>query len=121
MPVAASSAGQPSLMELMSFGGAAPETNNGRLAMLGFVAALFAELASGESVVKQLADEPTGIALAFILFSAATLIPLTRGQTGEAEAFGPFTAAAEKLNGRAAMIGFAALLIVEGVRGAARF
>ena len=36
------------LADVMSFGGAGPETINGRLAMLGFVAALFAELSSGE-------------------------------------------------------------------------
>lgn len=36
------------------------ELINGRLAMLAFVAALGAELSSGESVLRQLADEPTG-------------------------------------------------------------
>ena len=36
------------------------ELINGRLAMLAFVAALGAELSSGESVLRQLGDEPTG-------------------------------------------------------------
>lgn len=48
--------------------------------MLGFVAALGAELASGESVLKQVSDEPTLITLTFILFIAASLVstsPLT--------------------------------------------
>lgn len=38
---------------LMAFDGPAPEIVNGRLAMLGFVAALGAELSSGESVMMQ--------------------------------------------------------------------
>ncbi len=44
----------------MAFSGAAPEVTNGRLAMLGFVSAVAAELASGESVLKQWSEEPTG-------------------------------------------------------------
>jgi hypothetical protein len=34
---------------------------------------------------------------------------------------GPFTPAAEMLNGRVAMIGFATLLIIEGIRGVPLF
>jgi hypothetical protein len=37
----------------MAFSGAAPETTNGRLAMLGFIAAVGAELSSGEGVLRQ--------------------------------------------------------------------
>jgi len=48
-------------------------------------------------------QEPTGIALAFIIFMAASLVPMTRG--AKAEAFGPFTPNAELINGRAAMVG----------------
>lgn len=99
----------------MAFSGPGPELANGRLAMLGFVAAVGAELSSGESVLKQWGSEPTLIALTFITFMAASLVPLTRG--AKTEAFGPFTPAAEMLNGRAAMIGFAALLGAELVRG----
>lgn len=43
----------PQLSELMAFNGA-PELINGRLAMLGVVAAIGAELASGTSVLQQL-------------------------------------------------------------------
>jgi hypothetical protein len=38
---------------LMAFDGAAPELINGRLAMLGFLAALGAEVASGQGVIQQ--------------------------------------------------------------------
>jgi hypothetical protein len=34
--------------EIMAFNGKAPEITNGRLAMLGFLAAVAAELATGE-------------------------------------------------------------------------
>lgn len=46
--------------QLMAFSGPAPELINGRLSMLAFVAALGAELASGEPVLRQLSEEPTG-------------------------------------------------------------
>ena len=45
-----------------------------RLAMLGFVAALGAELSTGDTVLKQLSVEPTGIILTFITFAAASLV-----------------------------------------------
>lgn len=46
--------------QLMAFSGPAPELINGRLSMLAFVAALGAELSSGEPVLRQLGQEPTG-------------------------------------------------------------
>ncbi|PRW50936.1 Carotene biosynthesis-related CBR [Chlorella sorokiniana] len=116
------SAANPQAMsfgQLMAFSGPAPELINGRLSMLAFVAALGAELASGEPVLRQLGEEPTGVFLAVITFAAASLIPMLN--SAERKPFGPFTPAAEMLNGRAAMIGFAALLVVEAVRGTALF
>ena len=116
---AESAVAEMSIADLMAFSGPAPEIINGRLAMLAFVSALFAELSSGETVVSQFKDEPTGVLLTFVLFASASLIPMIQGTTREA--FGPLTPKAEELNGRAAMIGFAALLIVEGVKGRALF
>eukprot|EP00983_Pelagomonas_calceolata_P062524 1147336-Pelagomonas_calceolata.AAC.1 len=85
----------------MGFSGA-PEIINGRLAMLGFVAALGAELSTGESVLTQLADEPTLIALTFVLFSAASLVPAFARR--KSDPVGPFTPQAEMTNGRAAIL-----------------
>lgn len=102
----------------MAFAGPAPEIVNGRLAMLGFVAAMAAEIRTDETVVKQWAQEPTLILLTFILFAAGSLVPIV---SGKKESLGPFTPEAEMINGRAAMIGFASLLVAELVRGTALF
>lgn len=108
-----------SISELMAFSGPAPEIINGRLAMLAFISAFGAEISSGQNVFSQFAEEPTGIILTFVLFSAASLIPYLNA--AQREAFGPFTPEAEMQNGRAAMLGFAVLLLIEGVSGKAFF
>ncbi|KAI8466467.1 MAG: hypothetical protein J3K34DRAFT_379329 [Monoraphidium minutum] len=105
----------------MAFSGPAPEVINGRLAMLGVIAAIGAELASGESVLRQIRDEPTGIMIAFALFIAASFAPLLKNVAPAAESLGPFNAKAEMLNGRAAMLGFASLLVIEAVKGSPLF
>lgn len=101
----------PSFGKVMGFSGS-PEIINGRLAMLGFVAALGAELSSGDSVLRQAAEEPTGTLAVFLLVIAGSLVPAFLNT--KAEAFGPLTPSAELINGRASMIGFAAMLLIEG-------
>lgn len=66
--------------------------------------------------------------LTAIAFIAASFIPMLGSSPGrplggstKREPFGPFTPAAETLNGRAAMIGFAALLALEAARGGTAF
>lgn len=84
----------------MGFSGS-PEIINGRLAMLGIVAALGAELNSGDSIVRQIGSEPTLISLTFVLFAAASLVPAFAQR--KPDIIGPFTPEAEMTNGRAAM------------------
>lgn len=103
----------------MAFSGTAPEVINGRLAQLGFVAALGAELASGTTVTEQLSQDGALVFCTVVAISCASLIPLLLGK--EIESWGPFTARAEMLNSRAAMIGLASLLLIEAVRGQALF
>lgn len=108
----------------MAFSGPAPEIVNSRLAMLGFVAAVGAELATGKSFWTQLACEPWLVGAAVVLFSWASLVPFfLRGADAKKEfaSFGPFTASAELLNGRAAMIGLASLMAIEAVKHTALF
>jgi len=106
--------------DAMAFSGPVPETVNGRLAMLGFLAAVGAEVASGESVFQQLSDAPVAIGAAFLAFAVASLVPILKGANLK-EAFGPFTPSAELLNGRAAMIGLVGVLAVEYFKGSALF
>ncbi|KAG2454019.1 hypothetical protein HYH02_001060 [Chlamydomonas schloesseri] len=112
---AATSASFLSFNDVMAFNGTAPEIVNGRLAMLGFVSAVAAEMVSGEGVLKQWSEEPTGIAIAFLLFISGSLVTAFRPRRDEK--LGPFTPQAELLNGRAAMIGFAAMLAIEVAMG----
>jgi hypothetical protein len=58
--------------------------------MLGFVAALGAELSSGESVVQQLSDAPGPILAVFFAFAVASLVPILKGANLK-ESLGPFT------------------------------
>jgi len=109
-----------SLGDAMAFSGPVPETVNGRLAMLGFLAAVGAELASGETVFQQVVDAPGPILGAFFAFALASLVPILKGADLK-EAFGPFTPSAELTNGRFAMMGLAAVLALEYFSGKAFF
>ena len=91
-----------------------PELMNGRLAMLGFVAAAGAEISSGETVAQQFADAPTAVLMTVALFVAASLKVFTTNTVSDP--IGPFTKEKELLNGRAAMVGMACLLGFEAVK-----
>ncbi|KAF7150524.1 hypothetical protein RHSIM_Rhsim02G0028700 [Rhododendron simsii] len=77
------------LFDLLAFSGPAPERINGRLAMIGFVAAIAVELSKGEDVFAQISNGG---------------IPCSN---------------AEMLNGRFAMLGLVALALTEFVKGGA--
>ncbi|KAF9618603.1 hypothetical protein IFM89_002298 [Coptis chinensis] len=106
--------------DVLAFSGPAPERINGRLAMIGFVAAIAAELAQGEDVVAQLANGgiPWFVGTSVVL-SLASLIPLFKGVTVESKSDGLMTSDAEMWNGRFAMLGLVALVFTEFVKGGA--
>jgi hypothetical protein len=108
-----------SLKDLMAFAGPAPELINGRAAMIAFVAGAYAEAYTGKPILAQLACEPGLVALFVAAMTAATFAPLLQGE--DSRESGPFKRNAEMINGRAAMLGFAALLLVESNTGAAFF
>ena len=84
----------------MQFDGPAPELVNGRAAMLGFAAALFGELHTGESVLNLLNDVPQGVIVVFTLILIGSLFPLTKGLHPHHKAHGFFTAENEIWGGR---------------------
>ncbi|CAM6091618.1 unnamed protein product [Calypogeia fissa] len=109
--------GDRSFGSIFAFDGAAPETINGRLAMLGFAWAVLAEKATGLMVMEQL-FQPGQTGLVFFIgavqiFAYASVVPIMNGESTDARSWGPFNARAERWNGRLAMVGFASLIIAE--------
>ncbi|KAL5700810.1 Early light-induced protein 1 [Ranunculus cassubicifolius] len=96
---------------VLAFGGPGPERINGRLAMIGFVAAIGAELAKGDDLVAQLANGglPWFVGTSVVLL-LASLVPLFKGISVESKSEGLMTSNAEMLNGRFAMLGLVALV-----------
>eukprot|EP00798_Chlamydomonas_sp_ICE-L_P024927 gene24927-10578_t len=104
-----------SLFDAMKFNGPAPELINGRLAMLGFVMAAYKENETGELMASQLEHLSIGVCLQLAFLVWASLVPITKGVKNEA--FGPFSPRAEIVNGRAAMLAFVALAVLENKAG----
>ncbi|CAL5227649.1 g10655 [Coccomyxa viridis] len=111
-------ANQQDFTSIQAFDGVAPETINGRLAMIGVTSALAAEFFTGIGIKEQVATAPLSIAATFLLISFASYIPIVRGFTRKepfANAF--WSPKAENWNGRVAMVGFAALITIEALAG----
>ncbi|KAL6970467.1 Early light-induced protein 1, chloroplastic [Sarracenia purpurea var. burkii] len=106
--------------DVLAFSGPAPERINGRLAMIGFVAAIAVELSKGEDVFAQISN---GGILWFVgttvVLSLASLVPLFKGVSVESKSDGFMTSDAELWNGRFAMLGLVALAFTEFVKGGA--
>ncbi|KAL5713801.1 Early light-induced protein 1 [Ranunculus cassubicifolius] len=108
------------LSDVMAFSGPAPERINGRLAMIGFVSAIAAELALGDDVAVQLANGGLNWFVgSVVVLSLASLAPLIKGVSVESKSKGFMTSDAEMWNGRFAMLGLVALVFTEFVKGGA--
>ncbi|KAK9087013.1 hypothetical protein Syun_029407 [Stephania yunnanensis] len=108
------------LYDVLAFSGPAPERINGRLAMVGFVAAMAAEVVRGEDVAAQLANGGvTWFVGTTAVLTLASLVPLLRGVSAESKSGGLMTSDAELLNGRFAMLGLVALVLTEYFKGGA--
>ncbi|CAM6127279.1 unnamed protein product [Calypogeia fissa] len=103
--------------------GFTPEVVIGRTAMLGFLSATTVEFETGKSVLQQLTFR--GDILAMVVAVGVLLMSLRRkDEDGSVATFNPsgmFTPTAERLNGQAAMLGFALLVVIESAKGSALF
>merc|ERR1712174_43762 len=97
----------------MGFAGWAPEVINGRLAMVGILAGLGAEFAKGESIPTQFADHFGAFFFASALVIAASFVPGIGNPAEMKKNDGMWTANAEMLNGRVAMVALALTIAVE--------
>ncbi|KAJ0982453.1 hypothetical protein J5N97_010708 [Dioscorea zingiberensis] len=104
--------------DVLAFSGPAPERINGRLAMIGFVAALAVEVARGEDLVGQLMNGgfPWFLGTAALL-SVASLVPLFKGVSVQSRSGELMSSDAELWNGRFAMLGLVALAFTEYLKG----
>ncbi|KQK20611.1 high molecular mass early light-inducible protein HV58, chloroplastic [Brachypodium distachyon] len=109
----------PSVWDALAFSGPAPERINGRLAMVGFVAALSVEAARGGGLLSQ-AGSGAGLGwflTTTALLSVASLVPLLQGQSVESKSTSFWSSDAELWNGRFAMLGLVALAVTEFITG----
>ncbi|CAJ2630159.1 unnamed protein product [Trifolium pratense] len=108
----------PKFSDLMAFSGPAPERINGRLAMIGFVAAMGVEIAKGQGLFEQLSGGgvPWFLGTSVVL-SLASLIPFFQGVSVESKSKAVMSSDAELWNGRIAMLGLIALAFTEYVKG----
>ena len=110
----------------MSFKGWAPELINGRLAQIGFLGCISADIVTGQSFTDQITHHPYVFASTCTLITFASFMPNLQGKNGNPEEFTEFNDStwspdSEQINGRAAMIGFVSMLSIEGILGHSLF
>ncbi|KAF4347064.1 hypothetical protein G4B88_009987 [Cannabis sativa] len=107
-----------SFSDVLAFSGPAPERINGRLAMVGFMAAMAVELSKGQDVFSQISNGGVSWFVGTsIVLTLASLVPLFKGVSVESKSSGLMTSNAELWNGRFAMLGLIALAFTEYVKG----
>merc|ERR1719460_3618710 len=117
----------------MNFNSWAPEVINGRLAQLGFVAAVQSEIFSGQTLAEQFQNNFTAFGASVLLVTVASFAPTLQqaitkdlpesksiGYASDPKTiapsedpFGIFKESSELANSRAAMVGIAAMLATE--------
>ncbi|KAK1387865.1 Early light-induced protein, chloroplastic [Heracleum sosnowskyi] len=109
-----------SFFDVLAFSGPAPERINGRLAMIGFVAAMAVEVSNGQDVFSQISNGGVSWFLGTsALLTLASLVPLFKGVSVQSKSGGLMTSDAEMWNGRFAMLGLVALAFTEYLKGSA--
>ncbi|KAM7462847.1 hypothetical protein LguiA_030968 [Lonicera macranthoides] len=108
------------VFDLLAFSGPAPERINGRLAMIGFVAAMAVEASNGQDLFAQISNGgvPWFLGTSMVL-TLASLVPLFKGISVQSKSKGLMTSDAEMWNGRFAMLGLVALAFTEYLKGSA--
>merc|ERR1712086_131705 len=101
--------------------------------MLGFVAAVGAELSTGQTFSYQFWHNAPTVFFHFGIFAGASLMPAVMSgnsikeiwtsakKEGMPEGLEKYNADVELMNGRAAMVGMLGLFLVESVKGSALF
>ena len=107
------------VLDLLGFGGSAPEVINARAAMVAAAAMIWAEARGAGTLAQQCSAagvHPWAEAVAAGVI-VASLPPLLRGVAVKHANLGPFTATAELHNGRLAMLALAGAAALEAVHG----
>jgi hypothetical protein len=103
------------LFQALKVTGPAPERINGRLAMTMFGPMVLREMETSETVLQQFVHPDWRLAAVVMLVVYASMVPVLAGCKDED--FGFMSVRAEKVNGRVAMLAWAAVILAEEVVG----
>lgn len=108
--------------DIQDFDGPAPETINGRAAMLAVLIGLVGEWTTGLGLLEQTKDHPITVFAVFVVLALASYVPIVRGYTRKEPFANQFlglswTPKTENWNGRVAMLGFTGMVLTEFISG----
>ena len=104
------------LLSVFAFGGSAPETVNGRVAMVASLAVLWVEAHGGGTLAEQVGAHGPAAAALVAAVALSSLPPLLRGVSASDASLAPFSAPVETLHARIAMLAVAGIATVEALR-----